>query len=137
MEKKKKQRTKKHEGEIYLVSPRHVVAKKDIDAYNKLKGDKAKNKRLVMVGVEKSGKKVQLSNMTTKTTQKELVRKQHIKLKYTYPSKESFVETNTTARSKATNKKFRIGSSPLVAPVAKVHDSDLANYKKARKQRKR
>ncbi|MDZ4195960.1 MAG: hypothetical protein U1C51_01790 [Candidatus Izemoplasmatales bacterium] len=134
MEKKKKTQAKQHEGEIYLVSPRHVVDKKDIDTYNKLKGDKAKNKRLVMVGVEKSGKKVQLSNMTTKATKKQVDKKWKVPLKNTF-NNPSYVETTTISKSKSTKKPFILGKPPLANNKGMVHNDDLKRYKSAREQR--
>lgn len=127
-----------HEGEIYLVNPKHVVKKKDRAQYNRTKGSKSKNKRLVMVGVQRGGKRVQISEITTKATDKQLRRKQKIELSNTKLSKKSFVDTNTIGKSRLTNKNFKVGDQPLKKPVkTKVSKDDLKTYKKARKDRGR
>lgn len=125
---------KSHEGQIYLVSPKHVVQKKDLPTYNAVKGKKATNKRLVMVGVEKSGKKVQVSNMSTKATQKQLRMKWKVPLKKSFVSP-SYVDSNTIFQSKLTRKHFRIGEPPLMNPKGVVHQQNLKQYKKVREQR--
>lgn len=131
----RKKKVKTHVGEIYAINPKHVVhSSKD---YNKAKGSHAKNKRLVMVGVEKSSKKVQVSNMTTKATKKQVNRKQRVRLSETYPNKTSYVNTDTVAKSKITKKHFKVGIPPLTKPQAKAKPGDIKSYQKARKARGR
>lgn len=131
----RKKRTKKHVGEIYAINPRHIV--KNQTAYNNAKGNQSTNKRLVMVGVEKSSKKVQISNMTTKAKQSELNRYQKVQFNQTYPNKNSFVSTNTISKSNLTKKHFRIGEPPLTKIQRKASPSDITKYQKARKLRGR
>jgi len=134
----RKKKSKNHEGEIYLVNPKHVVKKKDITQYNHAKGSKSKNKRLVMIGIQRGGKRVQISEITTKATDKQIRRKQKVELSNTKLSKKSYVDTNTIGKSRLTSKNFKVGDQPLKKPIkTKANKEDLKTYKAARKDRGR
>jgi hypothetical protein len=131
-----KQRKKKHVGEIYYVDPKHLVKSKDWNKYKKSKGNNP-NPRPVMVGIENSSKKVQVSQMYSKASPKQVSRNQRIKMDKTYPKKSSYVDTNTMAKSKSSNKKFKIGEDPLLTPTKKADSKDINKYQQSRKKRGR
>jgi|SRR5690625_162395 len=138
MSRKRNKKQTNNEGTIYRIAPEHVVKKRDLSKYNKVKGTKATNPRPVMVAVQRKGKRVQISEMTTKATQKQIDKKQRVKLDKTYPNKNSYVNTNTIGKSRKTGKNFKVGEPPLTrAQNKKVHSDDLDKFKKARKKRGR
>lgn len=125
-----------HEGELYLVNPKHLIKKKDWGKYLTAKGNTL-NKRLVMVGKQKRGKIAQVSNLTTKATPTQISRNQRVKLSKTFPNKDSYADTNTIGKSRLSGKKFKIGVAPLNKPTKIAHPDDLEKYRKARKARGR
>ena len=127
-----------NEGQIYRVSPEHLVKKRDLDRYNKAKGNKANNPRPVMIAVQRKGSRVQISEMTTKATQEQISKKQKVKLAKTYPNKNSYVNTNTIGKSRKTGKIFKVGEVPLTnLQNKKVNNYDFEEFKKPRKKRGR
>lgn len=128
---------KKSEGEIYFVDPRHVVKDKNWSVYSKSKGSEAQNKRPVMIGVQKNSK-VQVSELTTKSTASKLSKDHSVRLKNTFPKKPSFVDTNTIGKSRLSKKPFKLGKDPLTATQKsnlKVHPDDMKKYKEARSRK--
>lgn len=134
---KLKQKKKNHIGKIYAVNPKHIVKKRDWESYEKIKGKNANNDRLVMVGVQKKNKKVQVSNLTTKATSDQIDKKHKVRLYETYKNKKSYVDTNTIGKSRLTGKNFKVGQSPLNKPIKKAKDKDIQDYQNARKVRGR
>jgi hypothetical protein len=129
---------KNHEGEIYYVSPKHIVKKKEFNSYKQSKGGNASNKRPVVVGVQRKGTKVQISKLTTKASKKQIDKKQKVELKKTFSSSNGYyIDTNTIAKSRLTNKPFEIGKTPLNKTKRDIHQEDLKAYKEARKARGR
>jgi hypothetical protein len=127
---------KRYVGDIYFVDPIHIVEKHRISQYNKLKGSKAGNKRPVMVGIEKSGNKVQISDISTKAKRHELERNLVVELKNTKLNHRSYVDTSTRSKSELTRKHFKVGESPLVKKSKiKVNSQDIDDYNKARNAR--
>lgn len=128
---------KSHVGEIYSIDPRHVVKKKNIEKYNKVKSDNKSNNRLVMVSEQRAGKRVQVSQMTTKASEQQLSRKQRVKLEKTYKNKDSYVNTDTQGKSRLTGKNFTIGKDPLLKKQKNAHKDDLLEFQNARKSRRK
>ena len=125
---------KKNEGEIYYVDPRHVVKDKNWNSYAKTKGSNALNERPVMIGVQKNSK-VQVSELTSKSTANKLNKDHSVRLKNTFPKKPSFVDTNTIGKSRLSKKPFKLGKEPLTTNKKsniKVHPDDMTKYKDAR-----
>jgi hypothetical protein len=78
--------------------------------------------------------------MTSKATSKQIANKQRVPLTKTYPNrkKESYINTQTIAKSQLTNSRFKVGKRPLnKANKAKerLHPDDLKEYYRARKSR--
>ena len=125
-----------HEGDIYLVNPKHLIKKKDWGKYINVKNGTI-NKRLVIVGEQRRGKVAQISNLTTKATPTQITRKQRVRLDKTFPNKNSYADTNTLGKSRLNGKKFKIGRPPLTKAKNILHSEDLKAYKEARKARGR
>lgn len=127
---------KNYVGDIYFIDPKHVVEKNRLNKYVSSKGLKANNKRPVMIGVEKSGKKVQVSDISTKATKNEIKNKLVVELKNTNLKHKSYVDTSTRAKSEATKKHFKVGIPPLIGKSKiKVDSKDIKAYLSARKSR--
>lgn len=123
-------------GDIYFIDPSHVVEKNRLQKYNAMKGTKSSNKRPVMVGVEKSSKKVQISDISTKATNAEIKKKLMIPLIYTKMKHKSYVDSSTKSKSELTKKHFKVGEPPLVnKSKIKVDSRDIAEYESSRKKR--
>lgn len=129
---------KKSLGNVYAISPEHIVEKNRLIDYKNTKIARGQNpnaKKLVMVGIEKSGNKVQLSDISTKTTQRELSKKQSVKLSESNFNKASYADTSTRSKSEKTRKHFKIGVDPLTRvnqSRTKIHSSDMKKYEDAR-----
>ena len=127
---------KKHIGKIYFIDPAHVVKKNQISKYKKTKGHKAKNKRPVVVTEVRRGNVVQVSQMTTKATEKDLKSGNKVQMTKTYPNKKSYTKVSTTGKSRKTGKKFAVGKDPLIREnyQRKANKDDMDKYYIARKR---
>lgn len=129
---------KKYVGDVYFVSPEHVVEKNRIKSYKEAKGKDSTNKRPVMVGVEKSSNKVQISDISTKATRKEIVGGLAVELKSSGFKRKSYVDTSTRSKSEYSNKHFKVGEPPLDKKSnIKISKQDIDRYHAARKRRYR
>jgi hypothetical protein len=134
-----KRKNKSDVGTIYYVDPRHLVTPQNWSNYVRLKGVKANNSRPVAV-VKIVNKNVQISEITSMATSKQIVNKQRVPLTKTYPNRKkgSYINTETIAKSKLTSSRFKVGEHPLGAvnkAKKRVHPDDLKEYYKARKSR--
>jgi len=122
-------------GDVYFVDPKHVVEPKNRTGYSKNRD--LKNQRPVMIAVHKRSKKVQIAELTTvEPTEKQIRRHYMVPLSNTKTKKVNFVDTRVIAKSKSTNRQFKIGDDPLkTKSKIKVNQSDLNSYDKARKKR--
>ncbi|CDR31040.1 Uncharacterised protein [Acholeplasma oculi] len=133
-----KVKKKKHIGDVYAIPPEHIVEASRIKEYRKIKTSRGQNpdaKKLVMVGVEKSSNKVQLSDVSTKATQRELSKKQAVKLDNSKFKKASYADTSTKSKSEKTRKHFKVGVDPLTKvnrSSIKIHSNDMNKYENAR-----
>ncbi len=130
-----RKKEKKHVGKIFAVNAKHVINKNEWSDYKKTKGSKAKNKRLVMVASEKENDIVKIAKMTTKASEEKIKKGLKVRLSKTYPKKKSFVDTDSISKSKLTNKRFKVGETPLTKVQKNVHPDDLSQYQRARKKR--
>lgn len=127
---------KKHIGKIYYVDPIHLVKPKRWSQYVRAKGPSALNKRPVAVTIQRSKRNVQVSELTSQATDKQVLKHQRVRLENTYPNKKSYINTETISRSRKTKKKFRVGELPLKNAVSKkIEAKDLQRFKHARKKR--
>ncbi|MCU0104726.1 hypothetical protein N7603_03555 [Acholeplasma vituli] len=123
-------------GDIYFIDPSHVIEKNRLQKYTEIKGSKSSNKRPVMVGIEKSSKKVQISDISTKATKAEINKKMMVPLKNTKLKQKSYVDSSTKSKSELTRKHFKVGEPPLVnKSKIKVDNRDIAEYELSRKKR--
>lgn len=133
-----KSRKINHEGEIYRIPNEHVVKKSNMKLFKEKKKGTSSNPRPVMIAIQKSGKRVQISELTKQASYEQISKQQRVRLSKTYPNKNSHADTNTIGKSRKTGKNFVIGKDPLIKPDnKKIHKDDMEEYKKARKRRGR
>lgn len=84
--------------------------------YVKTKEEKASNSQPVAV-VKTAPQYAQISKITSKATSKQIANKQRVHLTKTYPNRKkgSYINTETIAKSKLTNSRFKVGEHPLDA----------------------
>lgn len=126
-------------GEIYYVHYKHLVRPEGWNNYARNKGPAANNFRPVMVGVQRRGNHVQVSEITHQASSGQLSKHQRVRLSKTFPNQSSYINTDTISRSKLTRQKFAVGQPPLKHNVSarRVQRKDLNNYKRSRRLRGR
>jgi hypothetical protein len=115
------------------------VLSKNWPNYVKTKEVKTSNSQPVAV-VKTAPQYAQISEIIRKATSKQIANKQRVPLTKTYPKRKkgSYINTETIAKSKLTNSRFKVGEHPLDAvnkAKKRVHPDDLKEYYKARKSR--
>jgi hypothetical protein len=92
------------------------VLSKNWPNYVKTKEVKTSNSQPVAV-VKTAPQYAQISEIIRKATSKQIANKQRVPLTKTYPKRKkgSYINTETIAKSKLTNSRFKVGEHPLDA----------------------
>jgi len=125
---------KSYVGRIYVVEPEHIIKKRDLANYKASKQSSANNKRPVFVSVQRRGKRVQVSSMTSKARLTDISKGYRLKLERTYPNRESYVKTESIGKSRKTGMNFRIDKDPLTRSNLKIqaNQEDIVKHQQAR-----
>jgi len=125
---------KSYIGRIYTIEPEHIIKKRDLANYKTSKQSAANNKRPVLVSVQRTGKRVQVSSMTSKAQPTDIAKGYRTKLEKTYPGRESYVKTESIGKSRKTGMNFMIDKDPLTRSNLKIQakQEDVGKHQRAR-----